>query len=308
MPKLIDETPDALRVSPDSPLPVKRRQKLFAVLPTLLTLGNAACGFGAITFAAKVGPTAAYGSELWIAAGLIYVAMIFDMFDGSAARWANQTSEFGAQLDSLCDAISFGVAPAFLMIQFTVGRHLVEERLSVEPLLAYPPRIVWLIAVLFVFCVLLRLARFNVETDEDDSHEFFSGLPSPAGAGVLASFPIFIWGLRQLAEETEIAGHGLSLHVLAALKSLLPLVTVVVAFLMVSRIRYPHFFNQLFGRRSRKHVIYLIATGAVIVVIPGAALMLLFGYFAFVAPAQAAYRKVFRKDASAADAGSDFDG
>jgi CDP-diacylglycerol--serine O-phosphatidyltransferase len=301
MAKLIDDSPETLRVTADAPLPRKRRQKLFAVLPTLLTLANAVCGFGAITFAAKVGPTAAYGSELWVAAGLIYVAMIFDMFDGSAARWANQTSEFGAQLDSLCDGISFGVAPAFLMIQF----NLVEERLNVEPLFALPPRIVWLIGVLFVLCVLLRLARFNVETDEDDSHEFFSGLPSPAGAGVLASFPIFVWGLRQLAEEADIAGHGFSLHVLAVLKTLLPLVTVVVAFLMVSRIRYPHFFNQLFGRRSRKHLIYLLIAVAVLAIIPGAALLFVFGYFAFGAPLQAAYQRAFKKDAPATESGAE---
>jgi CDP-diacylglycerol---serine O-phosphatidyltransferase len=297
MGKLVDDNLETPRVTPDAPLPRKRRQKLFAVLPTLLTLGNAACGFGAITFAAKVGPTSAYGSELWIAAGLIYLGMVFDMFDGSAARWANQTSEFGAQLDSLCDAITFGVAPAFLMIQFTVGRHLVEERLNVEPLFSLSPRIVWVIGAVFVICVLLRLARFNVETEEDDSHEFFSGLPSPAGAGVLASFPIFVWGLRQLASETDIAGHAFSQHVLAALKTLLPLATIVVAFLMVSRVRYPHFFNQLFGRRTRKHMIYLLATVAVIVVVPGAALLVLFGYFAFGAPVQAAYRRAFKKDA-----------
>ena len=90
-----------------------RRQKVFAVLPTLLTLCNAACGFGAITITAKVGPEHFGGSELFTASQLIFLAMLFDMLDGSAARLTNQTSDFGAQLDSLCDAISFGVAPAF---------------------------------------------------------------------------------------------------------------------------------------------------------------------------------------------------
>ncbi len=93
-----------------------RRQKMFAVLPTLLTLGNAVCGFGAITFAAKVGLAERLGwgrtntDCLWMAAVLIFLAMVFDMLDGRAARWAKQTSQFGAELDSLCDAISFGVA------------------------------------------------------------------------------------------------------------------------------------------------------------------------------------------------------
>ena len=164
---------------------MSRREKLFAVLPTLLTLGNAACGFGAITFTAKaaaaLGPTsavtetvldpvskAAATSALFAASCLIYLAMVFDAFDGSAARWTNQTSDFGAELDSLCDAISFGAAPAFLMLQFSRDYH---------------PRLLWLIAALYVVCTVLRLARFNVETDEDDSHAFFSGLPSPAAAG-----------------------------------------------------------------------------------------------------------------------------
>lgn len=68
---------------------------MFAVFPTLLTLGNAACGFGAITFAAKVGPDPAGEHDLFLAAVFIFLAMLFDMLDGSVARWAKQTSEFG---------------------------------------------------------------------------------------------------------------------------------------------------------------------------------------------------------------------
>ncbi|HEX6986198.1 MAG TPA: CDP-alcohol phosphatidyltransferase family protein, partial [Planctomycetaceae bacterium] len=97
------------------------RHRVFAVLPTMLTLGNAACGFGSITFAAKLGPAVDLGdpgTHLYVSALLIFLAMVFDALDGRAARWANQSSEFGAQLDSLCDALSFGAAPAFLMLQF----------------------------------------------------------------------------------------------------------------------------------------------------------------------------------------------
>ena len=83
---------------------IPRRQKMFAVLPTLLTLGNAVCGFGAITFAAKVGlQPFGWGKNdtecLWIAAMLVFLAIVFDMLDGRAARWAKQTSQFGAELD-----------------------------------------------------------------------------------------------------------------------------------------------------------------------------------------------------------------
>ncbi|MFQ5732308.1 MAG: CDP-alcohol phosphatidyltransferase family protein [Planctomycetaceae bacterium] len=288
---------DMLRVSAAVEAPAKKRRKLFAVLPTLLTLGNAACGFGAITFAATVGPTAAYGNELWIAGALIYVAMIFDMFDGTAARLMNQTSEFGANLDSLCDAVSFGVAPAFLTLQFMRSTHATEQQLDVVPWFEYPPRFLWVVGAMFVVCVLLRLARFNVETDEDDSHEFFSGLPSPAGAGVLASFPIVMaWLLRDLADDRVFIGHYLAQWLVPAVKVVVPVITIVVACLMVSRVRYPHFFNQLFSKRhTRKHLIQILAAVVVIILQPGLVLFVLFAYFAFGAPLMSGWRRAFRR-------------
>jgi CDP-diacylglycerol--serine O-phosphatidyltransferase len=257
------------------------------VLPTMLTLGNAACGFGAITFAAKVGPENAGGSELLIAAILVFLAMLFDMLDGSAARWTNQTSDFGAQLDSLCDAISFGVAPAFLMLQYN---YLTS---NVFLPFQYHPRLLWVIAVLFVVCALLRLARFNVETEEDDSHNTFSGLPSPAAAGVIASFPIALRGLRELAGDNQATAQDLAIWLIPAIKIALPIITLAAACLMVSRIRYSHVFNQLFsGRRSRQHVIQLVFTGAVIFVVREMAVPLIFCYFAFASPMRAAWERL----------------
>jgi CDP-diacylglycerol--serine O-phosphatidyltransferase len=275
-----------------------RRPRAFAVLPTLLTLANAASGFGSITFAAKVGPETVEGNHLLIAALLIFLGMVFDMLDGSAARWAKHTSEFGAQLDSLCDAISFGVAPAFLMIQFTVNKHVTADLAPVA--LQYHPRLLWVIAVLFVLCVLMRLARFNVETDDDDSHEIFSGLPSPAAAGTVASFPIAQHGLTDLAIDPQAAGHAMAVIVIPLMKISLPLITLAVACLMVSRVRYPHVFNQLFrGRRNRQHVIQLVFTMAAVYVVREMAIPLIFCYFAFAAPLRAAWselsRKTFRK-------------
>ncbi len=96
-----------------------RRQKMFAVLPTLLTLGNLVSGFAAMGYAAELGNEKTDPKNLFAAGALIFLAMLFDAVDGSAARWAKQTSDFGAQLDSLCDAISFGVAPAFLVLRFS---------------------------------------------------------------------------------------------------------------------------------------------------------------------------------------------
>ncbi len=270
---------------------IKHREKLFAVLPTLLTLGNAACGFGAITFAAKVGPTTLGGNEVFYASLLIFFGMVFDMLDGSAARLTNQTSEFGAQLDSLCDAVTFGVAPAFLMLQFVSQYLVTRPDADVSQLFFLPARLLWVIAVLFVLCVILRLARFNVETDEEDSHEGFSGLPSPAAAGAVASFPLAMGGLVELADSEKLM-KPFAQQTIPVMQLAVPLVTFCVACLMVSRIRYPHVFNQLFkGKRSRGHLIQLLFTLAAVFLIHWAALPIIFCYFAFGAPIRAGWNE-----------------
>ncbi|MGH7128744.1 MAG: CDP-alcohol phosphatidyltransferase family protein [Planctomycetaceae bacterium] len=275
------------------PKRMRRRQKLFAVLPTLLTLGNAACGFGAITFAAKVGPTDVPGNEFLIASTLIFLAMFFDMLDGRAARWANQTSEFGAQLDSLCDALSFGAAPAFLMLRFVQTELFAGVRSTFE----YPSRLLWWIAALYVICAILRLARFNVETDEEDSHDSFSGLPSPAAAGTVASFPIAVRGVLDMLQPTATeSAREVAQWLLPAAQITLPLITFAVACLMVSRIRYSHVFNQLVtGKRSRQHVIQLVFTIAIILLVQEMAVPVIFCYFAFAAPLRALWQEVISR-------------
>ena len=335
------DTPDESEVAPHDERRLRRerqrrrlrhgRRRLFAVLPTLLTLANAACGFGAITFAAKVGPftpessaavvqvrhaepgiptgavatpspenpvtdssraqprIAKPGTHLFIAAVLIYLAMVFDALDGRAARWANQSSQFGAELDSLCDAISFGLAPAFLMLQF------IQYRFGPEfhPPFVYPPRLLWVIALLFTLCAILRLARFNVETEDDDSHNYFSGLPSPAAAGTVASFPLAIGGLMELAAEPTAWARPIAPYLVPAVQVLLPLITLATAILMVSRVRYVHIFNQLFsGRRSRRHLIQIVFGLAAVFLMKEMAVPVLFCYFAFTSPVQAGWRRL----------------
>jgi len=270
------------------------RPKVFAVLPTLLTLGNAACGFGAITFAAKVGPEPMDVNHLWTAGVLIFLAMIFDMLDGSAARWTKQTSEFGAELDSLCDGVSFGVAPAFLMLQFV--KHYQNLGGGASTFYSYPPRLLWVIAVLFCVCALLRLARFNVETDEDDSHDSFSGLPSPAAAGTVAAFPIAMNGLIELANDTAAPAHAIADWFIPVVKFSLPLITLAAAMLMVSRLRYPHVFNQVFrGQRSRQHLIQIVFTAACVFLVREMALPLIFCYFAFSAPVRVLWNETIAR-------------
>lgn len=258
---------------------MSRREKVFAVLPTMLTLGNAVCGFGAITFAAKWSGGDAKLS-LFIASGLIFLAMVFDALDGSAARLTKQTSEFGAQLDSLCDAISFGAAPAFLMLQFSQSRD-------------FHPRFLWWIAALYMSCAVLRLARFNVETDEDDAHDSFSGLPSPAAAGTVASFPIMAFGFRHLEDSAnDKLWERIATWLDTWTENVLPFVTLAVACLMVSRIRYAHLFNQLVrGRRTRKHLIQVVFAIAVMLVMPQVSFPLFCCWFAFGAPVKALWNE-----------------
>ena len=257
--------------------------RLIAVLPTMLTLGNAACGFGAITIAARVGPEGEAAGNLLSAGLLIYLAMLFDMLDGSAARLTKQTSELGAQLDSLCDAVSFGVAPAFLMLQFV--HHVDTANKGFD----WPSRLLWTMACLYAVCAIMRLARFNVETEEEDSHDEFSGLPSPAAAGAVASFPVSIQQLTQLAQGSGWKS-SLANSVLPWVHILLPLVTLGVGCLMVSRFRYPHFFNQFFRRqRSGKQIVQLVLGLGAIYTVHELAVPMIFCWYAFTAPLKRAW-------------------
>jgi len=158
----------------------------------------------------------------------------------------------------------------------------------------YQSRLLWVIAALFVVCAVLRLARFNVETEEDDSHEHFSGLPSPAAAGTVASFPIAFRGLEEWLQKSEFAtNQNMAEWIIPSFKLSLPVITLAVGCLMVSRIHYPHVFNQWFrGNRSRKHVIQLVFTLAAVYLVREMALPLIFCIFAFFAPIQALWKEV----------------
>ena len=240
-----------------------RPVRAIAVLPTLITLGNLMCGFFAIVVAARIakpgltasGPSPALGSprewlvsddpthNLMLCGALIFMAMLFDALDGQVARIARATSDFGGQLDSLCDVVSFGVAPAILLVK------MCPQFTSVHS------EAVWTIAALFACCAALRLARFNVETDEDDDHGVFAGLPSPAAASVIASWAMFSYTLRKEINFENFAGYDWWLQ------RLLPPFAMLIALLMVSRIPYPHIITQMFrGRRSFSHVVVLVFT------------------------------------------------
>ena len=259
--------------------PQTRRRKMVAIIPSLLTLGNAVCGFGCITYAAKVGPETATPNDLYFAALLIFGAMVFDALDGPVARFAKQASAFGAQLDSLSDAISFGVAPAFLMLKFS-------------PVL-FHPRLLWVIAVLYMLCAVMRLARFNVTQDDEPAHEYFRGLPSPAAAGMVASLVVIAPGLERLtAPEMKESAQRMGEFLAATTSTALPIVTLIVACLMVSRIRYPHVLNQFFrGRHTYRQFVKVIFALVVVGLIHELAIPLVLFYFVMGAPLRAVWTR-----------------
>jgi CDP-diacylglycerol--serine O-phosphatidyltransferase len=182
-----------------------------SILPSLFTTGNLFLGFWSIV--------KALDGRFAEAAPLVGGAVILDMLDGRIARLTGTQSEFGAELDSLADAVSFGVAPALLAYVWAL--HLV-------------PRAGWPAAFLFLVCGVLRLARFNVQKHVVDSR-FFVGLPIPAAAAQVAALVFFV-----PEPPTEVWPAALVLGMVVALGGL-----------MVSTFRYRSFKGVDLKRRRR---------------------------------------------------------
>ncbi len=226
-----------------------RRRRAASVLPTLLTLGNAICGFAAIHYAAKPIADTSFGwSTLTVAGALIFLGMFFDAIDGSVARLTRSTSDIGAQLDSLADVITFGVAPAFMTLRLVSHYYGPAEGLAIlGPADNAYAKFLWAIAAFYMCCTALRLARFNAEvrSAKEEDHLYFRGLPSPGAGGTVASLIVLHQHLLAKHEGIE---EGLTFARIAALG--IPVVTAIVAFAMISNIRYSHFANKVL--RSRR--------------------------------------------------------
>jgi len=241
----------------------RQRLKYITILPSLITLLNGICGFAAIGFASKgfsagVDNFSFHRIELpyfAIAGYMIFFAMIADMLDGRVARMSHTTSSFGGQLDSLCDIVSFGVAPAFLMLKI-----LDYKLATVAPSPVFSDflgRFIWLTAAIYIACAAIRLARFNVENEEDETeHMSFVGLPVPGAAGVLASMIIFYEDmLPTVGRSSAVFKIGESVILYS-----LPFLAIGLALLMISRIPYPHLINQYFrGRKPLTHLFWSVA-------------------------------------------------
>ena len=174
-----------------------------------------------------------YHGQYEAAAPLLFWAIVLDLLDGRIARMTGTTSEFGGELDSLADAISFGVAPAFLA--YAWGFSTV-------------PRVGWLAAFLFVVCGALRLARFNVQRQGSDGR-FFVGLPIPAAAAMVAALVNF--------RPEAIADRSLAIACVA--------LVVVLSFLMVSTFRYWSFKNV--DLRSRRSYVMIVGIAVSLILV-----------------------------------------
>ena len=238
------------RRPPDSGRNQRSRYKLqspLSILPSLFTIGNIFCAYYSVM--------STLNQKYDHAALAIGVGYILDGLDGRVARLTGTSTEFGAQLDSLADVLTFGVAPAMLAfdwgIQWMSGAH----NPGLSDLNQFERHVRsggWLVTFAFVICGALRLARFNVQAQKPadaTSKRYFVGLPIPAGAGLIASI-VHAW-------KTPIASVGSSL--------LWCLLIGITAFLMISTIRYQNFKELgIFARRPR---VTLVAAAMLIVLI-----------------------------------------
>ncbi len=225
----------------------ERRRQTIFLLPGLLTTANLLAGFYAIVLTLD-------GRHQWAALAL-FVGMVMDMLDGKVARLTRTTTQFGIEFDSLADVVSFGVAPALLLYSWAL---LPLGRVGIGA------------AFLYVICGALRLARFNVLTGITD-RRYFIGLPIPGAAGTVAATVLFF--------ESGDFGRA-ELFVLASAAYLL-------AFLMISNIRYYSFKDLNFAKRHPFPVLLVAALGIVIVfAYPQKALFLAFCAYALSGPAR----------------------
>lgn len=243
---------------------VRRYLRRVPLLPSLLTLGNAFCGFLAIVKATDaawmIGDgnlTGAALATIEMAGLLIFLAMVFDGLDGKVARLTQQTTEFGAQLDSLADVVTFGVAPAVLA-KFLINVHMSPLSGAAQDwhLLPYHPKIYYVLAAFYVLFAVLRLARFNVEVQDprEKSHLEFDGLPTPAAATIIGSLILFYCARNERNSLSRLIFDDGAVYDAVALA--MPGALLVVGLLMVSRFPYPHLLNRLLrGRKSFPHLV-----------------------------------------------------
>ena len=238
------------------------------LLPNILTIGGVCLGISSIKFSIE--------GNYSLAVTLILFAAILDALDGRIARLIKGTSDFGKELDSLTDFVSFGIAPVFLLYFWELKQY---------------GKLGWAITLIYSVCCVLRLARFNLnklDETQEWKNNFFEGIPSPAG-GLLVLMPL-IYELANLNFEIEI-------------KQLTPYLTVLVAILLVSKI--PTLALKKITISPRATVFLLLGAGIVFIALLFYTLeaLLLFGvsYLISIPVSVIIYRKHNKKNEKISD-------
>ena len=240
-----------------------RRRGIF-LLPNLFTSAGLFSGFYAIV--------AAMAGKFEPAAIAIFVAMVFDSLDGRVARWTHTESAFGKEYDSLSDMVSFGLAPALVMYEWSLR--------SMTDYGVIPGKLGWMGAFIYAACAAIRLARFNVRAGVVDKR-YFQGLPSPAAAGILAGA---VW----CADSFDVPGPALIIPAY--------ILTVGAGALMVSSIGYYSFKDlKLQGRVPLVVLLLVVLLIVVISLDPELVLFLAFLLYAVSGLAMSLWRYYKRR-------------
>ena len=214
-------------------------------MPSVLTTFGMFAGFYSII--------SSINGDFTVAAISILVAMMWDTLDGRLARLTNTQSAFGAEYDSLADLVSFGLAPALLVYQWTLYEL---------------GRFGWLASFVFLACAALRLARFNTQIGTADKR-YFQGLPSPAAAGVIASMIwLKIWTFASFDSDVISLGYYLGAGI-----------TILCGLLMVSNVRYYSFKEFDSKKASFRFLLFVILSLIILVYKPN--IILFTGFFLY---------------------------
>ena len=215
------------------------------LLPSVLTTFGMFAGFYSII--------SSINGDFTIAAISILIAMMWDTLDGRVARLTNTQSDFGAEYDSLADLVSFGLAPALLVYQWSLYEL---------------GRFGWLAAFVYLACAALRLARFNTQVGTADKR-YFQGLPSPAAAGVIATMIwLKIWTFASFDSDVISMGYYLGAGI-----------TILCGLLMVSNVRYYSFKEFDSKKASFRFLLIVILSLIILVYKPN--IILFTGFFVY---------------------------
>lgn len=244
----------------EDPYNVTQASRIY-LLPNLMTAGNLFCGFTSLISCifARLAEASANGlyneynayDYYRFAVFLILGAAVFDSLDGRLARMGGRESLFGAEFDSLADIVSFGIAPAMMMFFFI---------LSPTQGIPWFRSIGWAVGFIYLLCAAMRLARFNVITNPllhrsaKDSNKDFIGLPVPTAAATVAATLLCLMSLSEAEKSLKIVALSL------------PLLMLLIAFLMMSTVRFPSGKNLGMQTRirARYFILLIIVVGLVI--------------------------------------------